>query len=308
MRIVFLGTPEFAVASLKALVEANHDVPAVYTQPDRPKGRGQALAASPVKLCALEEGIAVRQPLKVREPAVIEELREWQADLMVVVGYGQIIPQAVVDLPRLGIVNVHASLLPKYRGAAPIQWAVASGERVTGVTTMQIDAGLDTGAMLLKAETPIGPEETAAELSLRLAQLGAELLVRTIDGLACGAIAPEPQDESKATWAPVLKKEDGLIDWTWPASTVHNRARGFFPWPGAYTHFRGKRLNIVRCRPAAIPQPAEPGSLYSHERSLYVSCGGGTSLELLEVQMEGRKAVTAADFLNGHRPLAGEKL
>jgi methionyl-tRNA formyltransferase len=227
---------------------------------------------------------------------------------MVVVGYGQIIPQSIIDLPPLGIVNVHGSLLPKYRGAAPIQWAVANGERVTGVTTMQIEAGLDTGPMLLKEEAIIGPEETAVELAKELARIGAGLLIRTLDGLAAGAIMPEKQDDSKASWAPTLKKEDGLIDWSMPAESIHNRARGFQPWPGAWTHLRGQRFNIWRCRPTEIETPAVPGALFTHDRRLYASCGGGAALELMAVQPEGKKAMEAAEFLNGFRLQPGEML
>lgn len=299
MKLVFLGTPQFAVATLEAVVEAGHQVLCVYTQPDRPKGRGQALAFSKVKEAALRLGLEVRQPERVRR--CTEDLAALQADAMVVVGYGQIIPQSIIDLPRLGIVNVHASLLPKYRGAAPIQWAIARGETVTGVTTMQINAGLDTGDMLLKAETAIGPEETALEVGPRLAALGAPLLVETLAGIEAGAIAPIPQNDAEATLAPILTREDGLIDWSQPAGVIHNRARGFLPWPGAWTAWRGQRFNIWRCRVADVESPAEPGKLFSFQRKLYASCGAGTVLELLEVQMEGRKRVDADAFLNGQR-------
>lgn len=209
MRLVFLGTPRFAVPTLEAVLAAGHEIAAVYTQPDRPKGRGRQLVPSPVKECALAHGLRIDQPERLRRPEVVEQLRAVGADAMVVVGYGQIIPQTIIDLPRLGIINVHASLLPKYRGAGPIQWAIANGERVTGVTTMRIDAGLDTGDMLLKRETEIGPEENAIELGERLAVTGAELLVETLDGLARGVITPVPQNDAEATYAPVLKKRTG---------------------------------------------------------------------------------------------------
>jgi methionyl-tRNA formyltransferase len=218
-----------------------------------------------------------------------------------VVGYGQIIPQAIIDLPRLGIINVHASLLPKYRGAAPIQWAIARGERVTGVTTMQINAGLDTGDMLLKAETEIGLEETALDVGPRLAGMGARLLVETLAGLEAGSLRATPQNEAEATLAPILTREDGLIDWRQPAAVIHNRARGFLPWPGAWTTWRGQRFNIWRCRLAQVESPAEPGKLFSHQKKLYAACGAGTVLELIEVQTEGRKRMDAAAFLNGQR-------
>ncbi len=305
MKLAFLGTPQFAVLTLEALAEAGHQIAAVYTQPDRPKGRGQSLAYSPVKEAALRLGLEVRQPERVRR--CLDELAALQTDVMVVVGYGQIIPQSIIDLPRYGIVNVHASLLPKYRGAAPIQWAVASGESVTGVTTMQINAGLDTGDMLLKAETPIGPEETALELGPRLAALGAPLLIQTLAGLESGTIQPIPQNDAEATLAPILTREHGLIDWNQPAVVIHNRARGFLPWPGAWTTFRGHRFNVWRCRVAEAESPAVPGTLFSHARRLYATCGAGTTLELTEIQLEGRKRVDAAAFLNGQR-LSGNDL
>jgi methionyl-tRNA formyltransferase len=308
LRLVFLGTPEFAVASLEACVAAGHQVAAVYTQPDRPKGRGQTLAAPPVKEAALRLGLDVRQPVKVRAAEVVAELGALAADAMVVVGYGQIIPQVIIDLPRLGIVNVHASLLPRYRGAAPIQWAIARGETRTGVTTMMINAGLDTGDMLLKAETEIGPEETAVELGPRLAALGADLLVETLAVLAAGTMARVPQNDAEATLAPILKREDGLVDWTAGAAEIHNRARGFLPWPGAWTLFRGQRMQVWRCRRTEVESPAVAGVLFSEGRRLMAVCGGGAVLELLEVQVEGRKRVSAADFLNGFRLEPGERL
>jgi methionyl-tRNA formyltransferase len=307
VRLAFLGTPQFAVPSLESLVAAGHEVVAVYTQPDRPKGRGQEMTHSPVKQAALRLGIPVRQPERVRRPEVVEELARLETRAMVVVGYGQIIPQAIIDLPRLGIINVHASLLPAYRGAAPIQWSVANGETRTGVTTMRIDAGLDTGDILLKAETEIGREESALELSARLAVMGAKLLVKTLSGLEDGSIVPVPQDNAIATLAPILKREDGLVNWSAPASTIHNRARGFLPWPGAWSMFRGQRFQIWRCRPAQQTTALAPGTLFAEHRQLYAACGGGSTLELLEVQVEGRKRVTAEAFLNGTR-IAGEDI
>ncbi len=263
MRIVFLGTPAFAVPSLERVAS---EVVAVYTQPDRPRGRGQELAMPPVKEAALRLGLVVHQPVKIR--GVVEELRSWNADVMIVVGYGQIIPQSILDIPPLGILNVHASLLPKYRGAAPIQWAIARGETRTGVTTMRINAGLDTGDMLLKWETEIGPDETAVELSDRLAPAGADLLRRTLDELP--RIVPEPQDDSQATYAPILKKEDGLIDWSRSAREIANRVRGFQPWPGCYTFVGGKKLGIWRAR--AVEGSLAPGKVANGFR---VGCGEG---------------------------------
>lgn len=301
LRLVFMGTPAFAVPTLEACVAAGHQVAAVLTQPDRPRGRGQQPAFSPVKEAALRLGLAVHQPERVRRPEVIEMLAGIGARAMVVVGYGQIIPQAIIDLAPLGIVNVHASLLPRYRGAAPIQWAVANGETLTGVTTMKIDAGLDTGDILLARETSIGPDETAVDLAARLAPMGAALLVETLAGLAAGAIVPRPQEAAQATLAPILKKDDGRIDWTRPAAEIHNRVRGFQPWPGAHTTFRGQALNIWKTRLAAETAAAAPGSIVAARRRLLVACGGGSGIELLEVQLEGRKRIPAAAFLNGQR-------
>ncbi len=306
MRLVFLGTPAFAVPTLERTVAAGHEVLEAVTQPDRPRGRGRQLAASPVKEAAMRLGIPVYQPERVRRPEAVEHLRALAPDAMVVVGYGQIIPQSVIDLTPLGIINVHASLLPKYRGAGPIQWAIARGETRTGVTTMRIDAGLDTGEMLLKAETEIGLEEDAVELGRRLAEMGAGLLVRTLEGLADGSIAGEKQDNAQATYAPLLKKEDGAIDWARPALEIHNRVRGLQPWPGTSTAFRGQPLHVWRSRVADAGAPGAPGAVRS-VRPLVVHCGGG-ALELLEVQMEGRKRVPAGDFANGQRLTENEIL
>src|ERR1035441_6879803 len=301
MRLIFLGTPAFAVPTLEALVEAAHEVAAVLTQPDRPSGRGQNAAASPVKQAALRLGLTVYQPERVRRPEAVEYLRGMASDAMVVVGYGQIIPQAAIDLAPLGIINVHASLLPKYRGAAPIQWAIARGETRTGVTTMRIDAGLDTGDMLLKAETEIGPEENAVELGVRLAAMGADLLVETLEGLRAGRIVAVKQDHAEATLAPLLKKEDGAIEWSEPARAIHNRVRGLQPWPGAQTGFRGVPLHLWKTKRSDAPHGGEqlPGRFLSL-KPLVVACGEG-SLELLQVQLEGRKRISAADFANGQR-------
>jgi methionyl-tRNA formyltransferase len=308
MRAVFLGTPEFAVPTLEAVADAGHEVLAVYTQPDRPKGRGGETAQSPVKQAAVRMGLPVRQPERVRRAEVVAELAAVGADVIVVVGYGQIIPQAIIDLPRFGIVNVHASLLPKYRGAAPIQWAIANGETRTGVTTMQIDAGLDTGDMLLKAETDIGPFETAPELSARLAPLGADLLVETLRRIEAGSIPREKQNDAEATLAPILRKEDGLIDWNRPAPEIFNRSRGFLPWPGTYTHFRGQLLHIWRAKPVIHIELGPAGTVHIPGRRVLVACGDRTALELEEVQLEGRKRVTADAFRNGQRLTGNEIL
>lgn len=335
MRLVFLGTPAFAVPTLEAIVQAGHEVAAVLTQPDRPRGRGQNAAASPVKEAAIRLGLTVYQPERVRRPEAVEYLRGIRCDAMVVVGYGQIISQTVIDLAPHGIINVHASLLPKYRGAGPVQWAIVRGETRTGVTTMRINAGLDTGDMLLKAETEIGPEENAVELGKRLAAMGAALLVETLTGLEAGRIVAERQDDAQATVAPLLKKEDGAIDWREGALSIHNKVRGLQPWPGAQTRFRGAPLQIWKTRVVdrslTVAARLEAGrgieatltgsasleagrgievTLTGAEslaagrvigtKPVVVACGDG-ALELLEVQLEGRKRISAADFANGQR-------
>ena len=307
MRVIFLGTPEFAVPSLEALVSAGHQVLGVFTQPDRPKGRGNQLAESPVKVAARTLNLPVYQPERIRRPEAVEQLRSLVADLMVVVGYGQIIPQNIIDLPPYGILNVHASLLPKYRGAAPIQWAIANGERQTGITIMQIDAGLDTGDTLLKASAEIHPDETTPELSKRLATLGADLLIEATKQIEGGCARREKQDDSQASLAPILKKEDGRIDWLRSAQQVYDRLRGFDPWPGAYTAFRQQPLNIVRA--TLKPHAAlSPGTLAAEKRHLLVGCGHNTALQLLEVQPSGKKRMSAEAFTNGYKPVSGERM
>ncbi len=303
MKLVYLGTPAFAVPSLERIVAAGHEVCGVFTQPDRPKGRGQKDAMSPVKEAALRLGLTVHQPERVRRPEVVEQLRAMAPDAMVVVGYGQIIPQTILDIPPQGIINVHASLLPKYRGAAPIQWAIARGEKTTGVTTMKIDAGLDTGAMLLKWETAIGADETAVELGARLAPEGADLLVRTLAELA--AIVPEAQDDAQATLAPILKREDGHVDWTARPQEILNRVRGFQPWPGAYGFLRGQRFHVWRG--AMAGREIAPGVLVAEGKRLFAGCGAG-AIELIEIQMEGKKRMAASAFLNGFSVAPGEVL
>jgi methionyl-tRNA formyltransferase len=303
MRLVFLGTPEFAVPSLERTVSEGHAVAAVFTQPDRPKGRGQQLQAPPVKQAAIRLGLPVFQPERVRRPEVVEQLRALAPQAMVAVGYGQILPQAILDIPPRGILNVHASLLPKYRGAAPVQWAIARGETRTGVTIMRLDAGLDTGPMLLKWETEVGEEETAVELSARLATAGAELLARTLADLP--HLRAEPQDHSQATHAPILKKEDGHIDWSMSAREILNRIRGFQPWPGCYAFLRGRRLHVWKARAADCAVGA--GQLRARERRLFAGCAGG-AIELLEVQWEGKKSMEAAAFLNGFPIRTDEEL
>jgi methionyl-tRNA formyltransferase len=292
--LVFMGTPAFAVPSLEHLVAAGHRVLAVFTQPDRPKGRGQKEAMPPVKEAALRLGLPVFQPERVRVPEVVEQLAAMKPEVMVVVGYGQLIPPSILDIPPRGILNVHASLLPRYRGAAPIQWAIARGETQTGVTTMKINAGLDTGDMLLKWETGIGLQETSVELGARLAAAGAGLLLETLQEL--DTMVPQPQDHSQATWAPVIKKEDGRIDWTMSAREIVDRMRGFTPWPGCYGFLRGQRLHLWKA--TVIDRAIGPGTLLQEGKRLFAGCGQD-SLELLEVQLEGRKRMETSAFLNG---------
>lgn len=307
LNLVFCGTPRFAVPTLERLVEAGFRVHLVVTQPDRPKGRGLDLVLSPVKQSAVKLGLAVTQPEAIKNN---EELRQQLAalkpDAIVVVGYGRIVPQWMLDLPPLGNINLHASLLPKYRGAAPIQWAIARGEIVTGVTTMRIDAGLDTGDILLQREVAIGREDTAETIAPVLAGIGADLLMETLQGLQRGAIQARPQDNALATLAPILKKEDGMVDFALTATEIFNRIRGFQPWPGAHTRFRGKTLQIWKAVPVNDSLPAAELRL-SGER-LLVGCGQQSALELLEVQLEGKKRSSARDFVHGYRPRAGERL
>jgi methionyl-tRNA formyltransferase len=304
-----MGTPEFAVPTLRALAAAGHRICGVYTQPDKPAGRGGHIAAPPVKRAAIELGLPVYQPAKIRPPEVYEELKSLSPEAIVIVGYGKIIPQHIIDLPRYGCINLHASLLPKYRGAAPVNWALIRGETVIGVTTMKIDAGLDTGDILLVREALIGPDEDAVSLGRRLAELGAPLMLETLEGLERGTITPTPQDHSCATLAPILEKEDGLIDWSLDAQQIVNRVRGLAPWPGAYTHFRGQLLHIWKARVAAGQAAAAPaGSLLIQGKTLRIACGQGTLLEAIEVQLEGRRRVPAPDFINGARIQSSEKV
>ncbi len=314
-----MGTPEFAVPTLEALAKAGHAIRGVFTQPDQPAGRGGQVTAPPVRRAAVALGLPVHQPEKIRPPEVLELLKSLAPEAIVVVGYGKILPQHILDLPRFGCINLHASLLPKYRGAAPIQWAIIRGETITGVTTMKMDAGLDTGDILLARETPIAPEEDAISLGRRLSEMGAPLMLETLEGLERGTLASTPQDHAQATQAPMLKKEDGRIDWTLPARHIANRVRGLLPWPGAFTTFRDSLLHIWKARPqsnaecgvrsadSSIPVP-QAGMLWVEGRRLLAVCGDGTVLELLEVQMEGRRRLPAADFLNGARVHSGERV
>jgi methionyl-tRNA formyltransferase len=307
LSLVFCGTPNFAVPTLDRLVEAGFQVLLVGTQPDRPKGRGLELVISPVKRRALELELPVAQPEAIKNnPEFRAQLAGLKPDSIVIVGYGRIIPQWMLDLPPFGNINLHASLLPKYRGAAPIQWAIAHGESITGVTTMKIDAGLDTGDILLQRELALAPNDTAETMGPKLATMGADLTVETLRGLQAHRIHPRRQDHARATLAPILKKEDGLIDFSRSASEITNRMRGFQPWPGAYTKFRGKSLQIWRA--GALNSTLQPSEIKIEGDRLFAGCGGSTAIELLEVQLEGKKRTSAADFIRGYRPLSGENL
>jgi methionyl-tRNA formyltransferase len=316
MRLIFCGTPQFAVPALKHLLaQPDFEIAAVITQPDRPRGRGHEVSFSPVKETAQAAGIPVHQPEKIRAPEAQSLLQSLAPEAIVIIAYGQIIPARLLPIPKLGWINLHASLLPKYRGAAPINWAIVHGETKTGVTSMRIDAGMDTGEMLLQKQLEIGPTETAPELAARMSELGAPLMAETLRGIATGTILPRAQDHAQASSAPMLKREDGLINWSLTAPEIFNRIRGFAPWPGAYTSFRGQTCHIwgePMSNPSADqippqPQDALPGSLHASRNSLFVACGGTTHLRLVAVKLEGRKQVSASEFANGARLLPGER-
>jgi methionyl-tRNA formyltransferase len=316
MRVVFCGTPLFAVPTLKHLLaQTDFQIVAVITQPDRPRGRGHEVSFSPVKEAALAAGISVHQPEKIRAQEVQTLLQSLAPDAIVIIAYGQIIPARLLPIPKFGWINLHASLLPKYRGAAPINWAIANGETKTGVTTMRIDAGMDTGEILLQEEMEIGATETAPELALPMSELGAPLMAQTLRGLGEGSITPRPQNHELASLAPILKKEDGRIDWSRSATEIFHRIRGFAPWPGAYTAFRGQTCHIWG-EPASKELAGQnreagknliPGTLRAEGNELLVSCGGATYLRVRSVKLEGRKQVSAAEFLHGARLLQGER-
>jgi methionyl-tRNA formyltransferase len=309
VRIVYLGSGAFGIPCLEALVRTGHQVTLVVAQPDREKGRGRALAAPPLKAAALDLGLPVLQPTRIKAPDAVAALAAERPELQVVVAYGQILPRSVIDLAPLGAVNVHASLLPLYRGAAPIQWAIANGAEVTGVTTMLIDDGLDTGPTLLAQSTEIGPEETASELEARLAPLGADVLLRTIAGLAAGTLTATPQDHAAATLAPILDKEHGRIRFAEPARAVHDHVRGMTPWPGAFTTASGKTLKILESRIGSeAGQSAPPGTVVRAGKSgIDVACGAGT-LSILRAQLEGRKPLGAAELVSGRALHEGQIL
>jgi methionyl-tRNA formyltransferase len=310
LRLVFCGTPAFAVPSLQGLRSAGHSIELVLCQPDRPSGRGLTLTVPPVKQAALEAGLEVLQPEKIRNNTELRSrLETIRPDAIIVVAYGRLIPGWMLNLPRFGNLNLHGSLLPKYRGAAPIQWAVANGETVTGVTTMRLDEGMDTGDMLLRRELPIGPADTAEELFPRLAEVGAPLMVETLAGLEAGTIAPQKQDSSLATLAPLLTREDGRVDTTRTVQSIYDRWRGFQPWPGAWTTVRGKKLTLHQLvvSPSA-PQRGEPGVFRVEADRLFFAAGDGRVLEVTELQAEGKRRMPAADLLRGHGVVDGDRL
>ncbi len=310
LRIVFCGTPEFAVPSLRRLAERpEFSLEAVITQPDRPRGRGQHVSGSPVKEVALELGLHVYQPETIKSDSSQEFLKRIAPDAVVIIAYGQIIPARLLEIPRLGWINLHGSLLPRYRGAAPIHWAIANGETLTGLTTMQIDAGMDTGPTLLRRELEIGPDETEPELAARMSEAGADLVTETLLQFDRGEISPVPQQNENASYAPILKKEAGRIEWKRTAQDIYNRMRGFTPWPGSYSTFRGQTCHLwgrPESRGAAGTQLA-PGEIIPSAKEIYVVCGEGSCMRLDSVQVEGRKKVTAREFANGARLTAGDR-
>ncbi len=308
MRILFCGTPQFAVPTLKHLfAQPDFEILAVITQPDRARGRGRQVSFSPIKKVALAAKLPVHQPEKIRAPEVQELLQSYSPDFIVIIAYGQIIPARLLPIPKYGWINLHASLLPKYRGAAPINWAIVNGETRTGLTTMRIDAGMDTGDILLQRELEIGAIETAHELAARLSEAGAPLVADTLRGLAAGKITPRPQDHSQATLAPMLKRDDGRIDWNRTAVEIYNRMRGFTPWPGSHSVFRGHSCHLWGEPVSNKKGDAPPGTLLLEDNDLLVVCGGTTVLRLSAVQLEGRKQVAASEFANGARLKPGER-
>jgi methionyl-tRNA formyltransferase len=308
MRIVFMGTPEFAVPSLDALLKSADQVVGIVTQPDRPKGRGQILTPSPVKLVAQREQIPILQPTKMKDPEFLAALTDWKPDVIAVAAFGRILPPAILSLPPSGCINVHGSLLPKYRGAGPIQWAIINGERETGITTMQLDQGMDTGAMLLQETIAITPDDTAGSLSPKLAALGGRLLVATLAGLKAGTLIPRPQDHGQATLAPLLKKEDGLIDWSGPATMIANRIRGLTPWPGAHTFLQTVRWTIYGAVALDERSTVAPGYITALKRdAIHVATGQGI-LAINELQPANGRRMPVAQFLAGHAIQVGMPL
>ena len=303
MRILFCGTPRFAVPTfIHLLAQPDIEIAGVITQPDRPRGRGHEISAPPVKEAAIAANISLHQPEKIRSPETRDLLQRLAPDCIVIIAYGQIIPAPLLSIPRFGWINLHASMLPKYRGAAPINWAIANGETQTGLTTMRIDAGMDTGEMLLQEEIDIAPEETAPELAQSMAEAGAPLMLETLRGIAAGKLVARPQTNGEATYAPLLKREDGRIDWNRPATEIYNRMRGFAPWPGAYTSFRGQTCHLW-AEPFSLRaiNLGAPGTIFREDSQILIASGHATLLRLLSVKVEGRKQISAEEFANGAR-------
>ncbi len=305
MRLIFMGTPQFAVAPLLALAAAGHEIAGVVTRTDKPAGRGRNLAAPPVKLVAQELGLAVFQPGSVRDPEFINLLRDIGPEAIIVAAYGQMVPKEILTLPMFGCINIHASLLPAYRGAAPINWAIIRGEQETGNTIMLMNEGMDTGAILMQESIAIGPEDTAGMLAEKLASLGAKLITTALPLLASGKLAPIAQDGTKATRAPLLKKGDGLINWDLSAREIHNRVRGLSPWPGAYGYLDGQMVKIIKT--FALDGAGEPGLLYEKDKSTLEAGTGSGLLRILNIQPEGKKPMMASVFMRGHRGMNGKK-
>ena len=308
MRIVFMGTPDFAVGALEALVEAGHEVVAVVTQPDKPKGRGKEMQFTPVKICALKHNIEVFQPIKIKTPEAVRVLREYKADLFVVAAFGQILSKEILDMPKYGCVNIHASLLPKYRGAAPIQWAILDGEKETGVTIMQMNEGLDTGDMLTKVIVPIEDTDTGESLFDKLAEAGAKLLVETIPQIEAGSLKGEPQDDSLSSYAKMIKKEMGHIDWSKEAVVLERLVRGMNSWPSAYTHYNGKTLKVWEAVVETGEAKAEPGTVVEVTKDCIKVQTGQNLLVLKQIQLEGKKRMDVAAFLLGYKVETGTVL
>ncbi len=309
LRIVFLGTPQFAAPTLHALLASRHQVCGVVTQPDRPRGRGQQVSNSPVKAIAVERGLPLLQPERLKDPAVAATLRAWAPDLGVVAAYGKLIPEEILPLPRLGMINVHASLLPKYRGAAPVQRAVIDGERETGVTIMRVEKMLDAGPMLAKITHPIGPDDTSDAIERDLARMGASLLVDVVEQIAAGTEKEELQDFMMCSYAARLTKNEGLIDWSLPASYIHNRVRGLYPWPYAYTYLERARLILLRTRVEDETADAAPGTIVEISRdALHVAAGHGQRIAIEQVQREGGRPLRMREFLAGHKVTSGAQL
>jgi methionyl-tRNA formyltransferase len=309
LRVAFFGTPAFAVPTLAGLIESHHEVVGVVTQPDKPRGRGQRVTDAPVKALALERGLAILQPERLARELFEPPFATLRADLGVVAAYGKILPEWLLKWPRHGMINVHASLLPKYRGAAPVHRAVLAGERETGVTIMRVVKALDAGPMIAQAPRPISPDESSDIVERDLAVLGAALLARVLDEVAAGRVQETPQNEADATYAPRLTKEEGRIDWSRAAADLHNHVRGMRPWPNAFTFLDGARLVVHQARPSPLPvgDALEPGACIATSQAITVVCGDGRALDLLQVQPEGRRVMTARDFLAGHGVLVGRR-